>query len=94
MGNNLQKIDKENVTRMIHFSFRFSLDKELASANPDYNIVFELKVKCTKNPKAPDDAVDPDVLYLNNKGKFGLLLFRKVLFSDIEGWLPINQLLL
>ena len=63
---------------LIHFGSRFSLDEELVSANPDYNIVFELKVKCTKNPKAPDDAVDPDVLYLNNKGKVGLLLLRKV----------------
>ena len=76
--------DKENVTPLIHLSFRFPLDEELAAANPDYNIVFELKVKCTKNPKAPEDTVDPDVLYLNNKGKVGLLLCRKVLFSDTE----------
>ena len=31
-------------------------------------IEFELKVKCTKNPKAPKDATDTDELYLNSKG--------------------------
>ncbi|XP_065057341.1 DNA-directed RNA polymerases I and III subunit RPAC1-like [Rhopilema esculentum] len=30
-------------------------------------IEFELKVKCTKNPKAPRDTNDPDELYLNSK---------------------------
>ena len=30
---------------------------------------FELKVKCTKNPKAPKNTTDPDELYLNSKGK-------------------------
>ena len=30
---------------------------------------FELKVKCTRNPKAPKDTNDPDELYLNSKGK-------------------------
>ena len=30
---------------------------------------FELKVKCTCNPKAPKDTNDPDELYLNSKGK-------------------------
>eukprot|EP00112_Aurelia_sp_Birch-Aquarium-sp1_P025178 Seg824.14 transcript_id=Seg824.14/GoldUCD/mRNA.D3Y31 product="DNA-directed RNA polymerases I and III subunit RPAC1" protein_id=Seg824.14/GoldUCD/D3Y31 len=28
---------------------------------------FELKVKCTRNPKAPKDTNDPDELYLNSK---------------------------
>merc|ERR1712183_191297 len=42
-------------------------EEELLNANPDYHIVFELKAKCKKNPQAPDDAVDPDILYLNNK---------------------------
>ena len=42
-------------------------DKEQLEANPDIHLVFELKVKCTKNPKAPTDAVDPDMLYLDNK---------------------------
>ena len=32
-------------------------------------IEFELKVKCTKNPKAPKDTTDPDELYLNSKGE-------------------------
>ena len=37
-------------------------------ANWNTVIEFELKVKCTKNPKAPKDATDTDELYLNSKG--------------------------
>merc|ERR1711962_405158 len=33
----------------------------------DTNLLFELKVKCTRNPKAPPDATDPEILYLNSK---------------------------
>lgn len=42
-------------------------EEEQLATNAEYHIVFELKVKCTRNPQAPPDAVDPDVLYLNNK---------------------------
>ena len=37
------------------------------------NLLFELKVKCTRNPKAPPDATDPEILYLNSKGRELLL---------------------
>ena len=42
---------------------------------------FELKVKCTKNPKAPKDTTDPDELYLNSKGNCSSLVpFQLKLF--------------
>ena len=34
----------------------------------DTTLVFELKVKCTKNKNAPKDASNPDELYINSKG--------------------------
>ncbi|KAK3715062.1 hypothetical protein QZH41_012126, partial [Actinostola sp. cb2023] len=33
----------------------------------DTTLVFDLKVKCTKNKNAPKDATDPDELYINSK---------------------------
>ena len=38
-------------------------------------IEFELKVKCTRNPKAPKDSVDPDAMYLNSKGTLCIILY-------------------
>jgi len=55
-------------------------DEQLLEANPDYHIVFELKVKCKKNPKAPVDTVDADVLYLDSK----------VLTKHMK-WIPIGD---
>lgn len=56
-------------------------DEEQLKTSPDIHIVLELKIKCTKNPKAADDC-DPDVNSINNK----------VLTKHIK-WIPIgNQL--
>jgi len=41
-------------------------DEEQLKTDPSIHLVFELKVKCTKNPNAPDDC-DPDIRCLNNK---------------------------
>lgn len=55
-------------------------DEEQLRTEPDIHLVFELKIKCTKNPKAPKDCVDPEVMYLNNK----------VTTKDIK-WIPIGD---
>ena len=34
----------------------------------DDTLVFELKVKCKKNPSAAKDATDPSELYVNHRG--------------------------
>jgi hypothetical protein len=44
-------------------------DSEHEEAKDDTTLVFELKVKCTRNKNAPKDATDPDELYINSKGK-------------------------
>jgi len=41
-------------------------EEELLKTDPSVHLVFELKVKCTKNPNAPEDC-DPDIRYLDNK---------------------------
>ena len=41
-------------------------DEEQLKTDAGIHLVFELKVKCTKNPKAPEDC-DPDIRCLNNK---------------------------
>ena len=35
---------------------------------PEDTLVFELKVKCKRNPHAAKDAMDPDDLYIDHKG--------------------------
>jgi len=41
-------------------------EEQMMATDPSVHLVFELKVKCTKNPNASDDC-DPDIRYLNNK---------------------------
>lgn len=41
---------------------------------PEDTLVFELKVKCTRNHSAPKHATDPDDLYVNHKGESPLLI--------------------
>lgn len=54
-------------------------DEEHLKTDPDIHLVFELKVKCTKNPKAPDDC-DPDIRCINNK-----------VMSKHMKWIPIGN---
>ncbi|XP_065662237.1 DNA-directed RNA polymerases I and III subunit RPAC1 isoform X2 [Hydra vulgaris] len=55
-------------------------DEERLAVDENHHLVFELKIKCSKNPKASSDATDPDVLYLNNK----------VMTKHMK-WIPIGR---
>jgi len=55
-------------------------EEEQLHTEPDVHLVFELKVKCTMNPEAPKDCVNPEIMYLNNK----------VTTKDIK-WIPIGD---
>lgn len=48
--------------------------------NEKNHLVFTLNAKCTKNPKAPRDASDPNILYLNSK-----------ITSAMIEWEPIGE---
>jgi DNA-directed RNA polymerase I and III subunit RPAC1 len=39
------------------------------NGSPEDTLVFQLKVKCTKNKNASKHATDPDELYINHKSK-------------------------
>jgi len=55
-------------------------DEEQLRTEPDVHLVFELKVKCTRNPDAPKDCANSEIMYLNNK----------VTTKDIK-WIPIGD---
>ena len=40
----------------------------MADATADDTVVFELKVRCRKNPLAGKEVVDPDEKYIDSKG--------------------------
>jgi len=53
----------------------------LLEARDDNTLVFDMKVKCTRNPQiAKDSTTDPDDLYLNHK-----------VFSNDLKWVPIGD---
>lgn len=59
------------------FEFRASDD---STGTPDNTLEFQLKVKCTRNPRAPKDATEPDLMYLHHK----------VYSKDLK-WIPIGN---
>uniref|UniRef100_A0A914VE30 DNA-directed RNA polymerases I and III subunit RPAC1 n=1 Tax=Plectus sambesii TaxID=2011161 RepID=A0A914VE30_9BILA len=48
--------------------------------DPKYNVIFELKVKCTKNPTAPKDATEPKDVFINSS-----------VYSSEFTWCPIGD---
>lgn len=40
----------------------------MESGTPEDTLVFELKIRCRKNPNPPKDASSPDDLYIDNNG--------------------------
>ena len=40
-----------------------------SNPSPEHVVEFQLKVKCSHNPKAPKNSQDPDELYIHSKGK-------------------------
>ncbi|XP_043916952.1 DNA-directed RNA polymerases I and III subunit RPAC1 isoform X2 [Protopterus annectens] len=59
------------------FEYRNSGDDEGTEID---TLQFQLKVKCTRNPKATKDSVDPNELYLNHK-----------VYSKHMKWIPIGN---
>ena len=55
-------------SKYLDIVYFFILDEEQLRTEPDVHLVFELKVKCTRNPDAPKDCANPEIMYLNNKG--------------------------
>ena len=43
-------------------------EDHFSNFSPEHMLEFTLKVKCTRNPKAPKSSQDPDELYLHSKG--------------------------
>ena len=43
-------------------------DAQFPDPSPEHMLDFRLKVKCTRNPKAPKNSQDPNELYLHCKG--------------------------
>ena len=63
--------------------------KDSSAVNANEVLTFTLKVKCEKNPNAPKDANDPDIMYTKSKIysgdiKWSPLEEQKDLFSDVR----------
>ncbi|XP_064600500.1 DNA-directed RNA polymerases I and III subunit RPAC1-like [Liolophura sinensis] len=59
--------------------FEFRNEGDLEGSSED-TIEFQLKIKCSKSPKAPKEATDPDEMYINHK----------VLTKDLK-WIPVGN---
>ena len=67
------------------FNFKTWFDEE---STEDNVVEFELKVKCTRNPRASKESTDPDDLYVNHKG--GMFLNLMFVFKLLRDYVNLN----